>query len=340
VFGAGASYDSNPYHPAGYGKHSGWAFEENRLPLANELFSDRRMFNEMLARFPQCHPVIPHLLHGSIEEKLQNFLDKGDKDEKRFQQLAAIRYYLHVMIWECERLWLDNTNHITNHITLLDILRQREKDGVCLVTFNYDRIIERALQTVGVQIADIPDFIADKYYKLIKLHGSVDWAHVVSELDADRYPSDYEVAHELISRAKALKFTDEYVMVRSIPMGIKDLTLRQGLFPAIAIPVLRKNEFECPSSHLDALKDMIPLVDRLLIIGWRATEEHFLKLLTSGLNNDRHSLRCMVVAESMKSAQLTIDNLNKAGIKADYEMNVVGFSAFVVSDEAETFINP
>ena len=47
---------------------------------------------------------------------------------------------------------------------------------------------------------------------------------------------------------------------------------------AIALPVETKNEFEFPEAHLKKLRSVIPEVTRILIIGWRGTEEHFLKL--------------------------------------------------------------
>jgi hypothetical protein len=37
-----------------------------------------------------------------------------------------------------------------------------------------------------------------------------------------------------------------------------------------------KAKFECPKEHPSALIEAIPQIDRILVIGWQATEEHFL----------------------------------------------------------------
>jgi hypothetical protein len=46
--------------------------------------------------------------------------------------------------------------------------------------------------------------------------------------------------------------------------------------PAIAVPLENKATFECPDSHLAAMREWLPEVDRMLIIGWRGGEQHFL----------------------------------------------------------------
>ncbi len=65
--------------------------------------------------------------------------------------------------------------------------------------------------------------------------------------------------------------------------------------PAIAIPVMRKTTFECPKLHLKALRDNLPKATRLLIIGWRATEAHFVSPLRESLDGQKLS-RALVVA--------------------------------------------
>jgi hypothetical protein len=49
--------------------------------------------------------------------------------------------------------------------------------------------------------------------------------------------------------------------------------------PALAMPMLDKTSFECPPGHLEALKQALPAVQHVLIIGWRAAEPHVLDLL-------------------------------------------------------------
>src|SRR2546422_9217433 len=89
-----------------------------------------------------------------------------------------------------------------------------------------------------------------------------------------------QIAHALIRQGKKLDLLPGQHLVSSGDPGILE---GHYTYPAIALPVETKNEFEFPDAHLKKLRDVIPEVTRVLIIGWRGTEEHFLKLwLESG----------------------------------------------------------
>jgi hypothetical protein len=147
------------------------------------VFSDKGLFRETPAKFPDCSQIVARVLpHGPdlpIEQQLQSLQDEAGENPNRHRQLAAVRYYLHTMIAACQRRWLEKANGITNHVALLDELHREERDGICLVTFNYDTLIEHALESVDVSIRELPSYVANNSYKLIKLHRSVDWAHPI-----------------------------------------------------------------------------------------------------------------------------------------------------------------
>lgn len=174
VVGAGASFDSDPRRRA----NGPATLEGNRPPLADQLFDDRELFSQMLRQFPGCQPIIPYLhdRNGrSIEEMLAILQD--EKSAHRASQLAAIRWYLRMMIGICTERWYAETYGVLNHKTLLDQIEHhgRPYDGVCIVTFNYDCLIERALESVNVTISDFNSYTRDDRYKLFKLHGSINW---------------------------------------------------------------------------------------------------------------------------------------------------------------------
>lgn len=337
VFGAGASYDSVPAHPP-----SGPYFvdEGYRMPLANELFEDRPEFTRALSYFEKCLPIVPYLRDRgdgiAVERVLQELQEEAADYPERHRQLAAVRYYLHVMLRECESRWNDNVAHgVTNQKTLLDqIERWRKPDEqVCLVTFNYDTMLETALGTVGVNIQTLPDYVADRRYKLIKLHGSVNWGRKVVTPSELLQKGMWDVIDTLIDHANELQITERYVLVDDYPIHAVKGT---ALFPALAIPVESKLDFECPQEHLEALHTLIPKVDRLLVVGWRAAETPFLDLLASNLDQP---VQGFVVAGNENAAQETAGRIAEAGVTGRYVGTDGGFTDLVVNREADRFLS-
>lgn len=165
-------------------------------------------------------PTVPYLRDRgdgiAIERVLQGLQEEAADYPEQHKQLAAVRYYLHVMLWECEARRNENAMQgATNQKTLLDqIERWRKPDEqVCLVTFNYDTILETALSAVGVEIRTLFDYIADSRYKLIKLYGSINWGRKV-EVPYQLLQQDmWSLIDALIDYANELQITWRYVMV-------------------------------------------------------------------------------------------------------------------------------
>ena len=334
IFGAGASYDSFHSQPP-------FEFDRNRAPnrppLADELFLDSGVFADSLRRFPACHPIVPYLQRvpegQTIESVLEGLQSEAETDQERFRQIAAIRFYLQFVIWECERHWSSVVHGITNYLTLLDQLRRSCADTVCLVTFNYDRMIENALPSVGVRINDLPDYIASDAFKLFKLHGSINWGREVStpvsNVDGR---TEWDIGRELIQRADQLDVSSRFRIVEQIPIGkLGDVPL----FPAIAIPVETKNEFECPEAHLECLKSLLPQITKILIIGWRGTEQHFLNLLADSLTL---GIPTCVVAGNVEEERAVLERIRLGGISVGGTESDGGFTDFITRRGAEKFL--
>ena len=335
VFGAGASYDSVPSRPPkSYPPH----ILPERPPLANELFEDRGRFTEAMSRFRECQPIIPllrNLKGNSVELVLEGLQEEAATYPEGFRQLTAIRYYLHFMLWECVRFWNDHARGITNYKSLLDqIERQRKpQDRVYLVTFNYDTMLEADLPTVGVTINSIGAYIANHTYKFIKLHGSVNWAREVNTpIEGLQEKNTWQVAHELIERAAALDISQRYRMVDSHPIGKVGESV---IFPAIALPIETKRNYECPTEHLDALNAFLPEVTKLLLIGWRATERPFLSLLRDRL---RRGVRVLTVAGGGDEANEISQRLSTEGINGEFLMTEGGFTDLIEGRQADGFL--
>src|SRR5574341_2052415 len=96
VLGAGASYDSYPTVTPGKRDLP------YRPPLTDGLFIDRPEpeYRQIVARLPALHPALPRLQRmpsdGTLETELRVMQEEGDRIPARLQQIAAVRYYLHV----------------------------------------------------------------------------------------------------------------------------------------------------------------------------------------------------------------------------------------------------
>jgi hypothetical protein len=284
IFGAGASYDSFSSVPPGPPGDPGDRIRyPHRPPIANELF-DFGEFRGLLDKYPQCRPLIPLLEKASnVEDVMGGW--QANADDMRLRQLAAIRYYLRDLIHWCQGQWRVVTRGVSNYGTILDQVRSHPK--VSLVTFNYDTMIEEALVDLRVRIDSMDGYLADRQFKLFKLHGSIDWVQRASFKGRGR-DHRWNSAAEIIDYAPDLEPTTNFDRFGngSLPtvLQVPDVVVRLiPLIPALAIPTAVKSTFICPRDHLETLREAIPQVTRILIVGWKAAEQHFLELLAQGL---------------------------------------------------------
>ncbi len=333
ILGAGASYDSAPDHPPGGGKAIG-----DRPPLANELFEARPEFLPDLDEYPECRPIVPRLRPSAdrpIETELERIQEEGKDNPVRHRQLAAVRFYIRRMLTRCTDSWHHtHARGVTNYLALVDAIRQHPTTAlpVCFVTFNYDRLLERALPEVGVEIRDLPDYITNPHYKVIKLHGSVDWAHEIeTDIVAVRDRSgarESRVVREIINRAPELVIRPGHRRANGLPVAAGPEG--PALFPALAIPVVAKQQFECPDTHVTALREFLPRVRKVLIVGWRGTEAPFLDLLRAGMTN---AAMALAACGSPSSGTETLERLIMAKVPLEPREAVPrGFTQFMYHD--------
>jgi hypothetical protein len=198
ILGAGASYDSArafpPPEPRWGGSNQNFSAqppapddaEAWRPPLASELFRDsKQRFGDIVQRYPTLHPVLLRLrepLDGrSLEEELQLLKDEANGYPQRKRQLFSIRYYLRDLLFEVTNNWRQRTR-FTNYAVLIDQIMQFHKgdESVCLVTFNYDILLDQALVSFNYKPQAIEGhFDAHPVLKLFRPHGSVNWARYV-----------------------------------------------------------------------------------------------------------------------------------------------------------------
>lgn len=266
VFGVGASYDSYPSLPPDEPSN-----RDKHPPLASQLFDERPEFVQIVSSFPDCLEILPFLRHvpadKTIEAVLEDLQAEAKENPRRHAQLAAVRHYIRGIIKHCEDAWVSVHRGVTNFLTLLgeiEAWRARNNETVCLVTFNYDTMVEVALSAVNVKISKMSDYVS-QHCALIKLHGSVNWGRVVTNVPpvrSDINPAAY--TKELIDSAGYYMPRNDFRIDTSQLICASE---NVPLFPALAIPVVQKLHFECPEEHLQKLDGYLPKISRLLIVG-------------------------------------------------------------------------
>jgi hypothetical protein len=190
IFGAGASFDSVPHIRPRVQPD----VEEDRPPLANELFGNRQEFVTAMELFRDCMPLIPLLRKDgvAVEQELARIQEQAKTFPKAHKELMAIRFYLQFALWKCQKRWYRHHRGITNYATLLrEIERWRFelKERVCFVTFNYDSMLEQAMfQVLDFTILDLSSYVSHEDYSLIKLDGSTNWGVAIQGVGN---PEDY-----------------------------------------------------------------------------------------------------------------------------------------------------
>jgi hypothetical protein len=331
VFGAGASYDSAPSHATT--EIEDWHQNPHRPPLADQLFQERPDFALAARELPELLAIVPYLRHigqdTSLEQELERLRDQAAEYRQRSKQLISIRFYLQRIIWECQRKWVATHMNVTNYQTLLDeIERLRKSEPVCVVTFNYDTMLEDAFSSLHRNFESVEDYMKDP--PVIKLHGSVNWVRAASNMNID--PGEGDSIAKVVDKGADLSLTDNYQFVSEGQAFYGDRPGFQRVFggkfvlPAIAIPVEKKQEYECPPSHVARLKECLRDTSRLLLIGWKGAEANFVSLLRDNLPGD---VQVMVVANGTVGARRMI-------IRLQSELKNFGYSRYVAAPSGFT----
>jgi hypothetical protein len=346
IFGAGASHDSSAVHPASGDRPPGIRVMGmtgprvlGRPPLADHLFQPAYTQRNP-GDVERAQLIISRMqaLPGSVEERLQHYQTRAQGSPWYRGQIQALRFYLHRTIASCEHEWRAVTKGgLTNYATLIGAIEESAHPEVCLVTFNYDTLLEDALRTsLGIHLSKSEDYLAHARYRLIKLHGCLTWSHPVLSPVGDYDSNSVDALVSRVIEAAAI----ENLKLGPLLIGTRPFqTDPKGrpLVPALALPVEPKSEFVCPDEHQRQLIEFLPSVTKVLIVGWKAAEQSFLHLLAQHLPADVTSL---VVAGSQEEAQeKIIPVLQAAGIRGTFNAATGGFTtSLCISGEIDTFL--
>jgi len=357
VLGAGASHDSSmDYGLSAEMVHDkdGRAFLPSgmRPPLANELFDLRGIFASAAEKIPKCQLILHQLRNPqsnmSVEQQLEKLREEAHNYPEGKRQLVAVQFYLQWVIGQCQAEWNKTIrSHTTYRALLGQINRQLKGKPVCMVTFNYDTLLEEAFASLDRGFQSLDEYVSRDDYKIIKPHGSVNWIRALtSTMQADS-TDHVQMANRLIAIADSLEPSDNYYLIpeadrKAWVVSNSQIPGRSGVqvvLPAIAVPLEKKTGYSCPAMHVRALEDCVSKTDKLLVIGWKGAEEDFVKLLAQGL---KKGIPKMLVSRSGQSAVNIRDKLIVAGLGTTGEWICAGkgFAEEIRSGGIESFVTP
>lgn len=333
IMGAGASHDYiRPDNRAVTNMHK----DIFKPPLANGL-CDPDMLTYIVKNPTQETRLISAYLRSQISEKksletcLGEFRDRAKTYKDGQKQLNSFQFYLAELFARISVEYrMPLNNYETLRVRIEQYLFDAKENNACIASFNYDTLLEGALEIDR----HLPSYIKNPI-KLIKLHGSCDWRFILGKSvyirgDSYRYLMEddpYHFAKQEVEKHILSERTTSYELKRE--------TDTVYLSPAIALPLpgKRDTEYVCPPEHFEELKKALAETDRILIIGWSATDSHFIKTIRE---NIRRVINVMVVAGSQEKS-LSVQEKLKDIKELKFEVVPFGFSDFLRSELCDRF---
>ena len=327
IVGAGASYDSFHEHPPPPERGESAETTEARPPLANSLFDSRSLFTGLHETLPQIRAIVPELqASDNVEAKLAEInADEGDPGVA--SEILAVRFYLQHALFSVQNRWFGIHHGVTNHTTLARFLRAwsaRTGEEVSFVSFNYDTLLEEGISAAyRGEFKDLPadmKWYLGKRVHIHKPHGSVNWLQA-TWADHENISGTNAQMLSLIDRAGTFGTVDNLFEVRNPGDYFHMFGSQQYWWvPAISIPLEETTTFMLSKDAEKAMLQDLGRADKVLIVGWRASENDFLSAW-KGSRPDR--VRALVVDPD---PQVAINNLLGAGCIDDADEAGYGFT--------------
>ncbi len=326
ILGAGASHDYSP-------------FATPKPPLTSDLVN-REYFNAVLANqyseaadiLSQIGAMLDSRQYSNFEECLTHISENLGSGNHRKLQLIGLMFYLRDFF----SLLSENPDTKSRYRVLKNHINDYG-GRACVVNFNYDTLFEKSLDGA---ISRIGDYVNGNI-KVFKPHGSHDWAYVTRI-----YTDELRLLDDTSSYSYLKNNPDHFDSLRrqgANPYHIDEITknatqnTRLLNFPAIAIPIRKKDHFVCPTEHIQRLKRELESVSKILIIGWSGKDPLLIEMMES-INKkapifivSKDEEGALEVAANIKEVSPSlIENLSFHYMKSN-------FAGFIGSKECETF---
>ncbi len=335
ILGAGAAHSINSLSHV-------LVNEEYRPPLAQDIFKASSEFRTILRRYPLAEHLTSDIERKlrqneegiGLEQILRGYQEEGRANGNIARQFLQTPLYLNHLFGEISTHF---TQKPDEYNILVNAVLPRTTEALFL-TLNYDNLLEIPLSRVsGVDFEREEDYLQNGEWKLLKLHGSVNWyrsfsSYQVSEADDNAYFSQLRHINLPLSFDSRYRFTGLRGHAQKFIDGIP-------VYPAITVPVDGKYERNVPESHLRALENFLTECGNYLIIGTRGLDQDLLDLL----KKNTPPSKALVVGKSEMDTEATRQRFESAVDQFHSRTSVFsgehGFSSFVDSGELERFLD-
>ncbi|MCF7834124.1 MAG: hypothetical protein K9L98_02080 [Candidatus Pacebacteria bacterium] len=335
IFGAGASHDFSPL-----GKMA---------PLTNDLAEDQFIHSGFLEKYKGAGNLLVEIINQvksrkrNFEEVLTEIQNDSIKSEAMRRRFVDFEFYLRDLFSYISKPHdLNRKIHqANNYHAIINRIDTYTNGKALIATFNYDSLFENSLSSLKPK--NMRDYISSDI-KIIKLHGSHDWGYIRRTSEMERKHLGIKDGYELsIKEPDILKEIKEG---KYDPYHIQEIEENAekndfNSFPAIAIPLIGKDKYVCPTQHIKVFEQHLPQIDRVLIVGWRAEDPLLLETLKNNLPKEG-GYKVLVVSWTLEGAQKIAKKVKEGlGILNDFYVQARGngFSTFMADEASKIFFS-
>lgn len=317
----------------------------------------------------------------SLEVLLAEYISQASSNPNKSQHVTAFRFYLRDLIAGAQNSVLVEGGRKNRFDTLMRECAEwaiANNAKVCFVSFNYDTLLEIAFSHYfNSSLHSESSYLANRHVNVLKPHGSITWSYVradctIDDGDLDRDSMERRIFDESVRLGEPFvtdssrKWLDQRMAAESIKLGepaaaeVADLRIFSDIvsyvpaesdihrhyhpvLPAIALPVAEKDELIWPASQDTYFRETIHngSFGKVIFIGWRGAETHFVPLLDRLVANDGNVLYVTGGSSPDAHAQSIADlqdNLRFLVNRTRAHVYYEGFATLTRSEAFDTFL--
>lgn len=255
--------------------------------------------------------------------------NKAEKDKDWYNHLINFNFYISELFRRISKEY-EPYHSMSNYGRLISQIEECSNYKACFVNFNYDLLLEQNIDNIS-ETKNLDDYINGNI-KVIKIHGACNWFRAAGRVHKDdgdftekgkEYATRYNNAENIIKKEKeeSIDYGGKCHHIIKNREGVKnridennskrewnyletDFSFMGGntllhYIPNIMMPINKKDRFVCPENHISELKNQLKIIDKIIIIGWKAGDNILLNILKEELDkNNKKDIPVIVVSPS------------------------------------------